>query len=132
MINTGIITKIEKNRIYVHFYKDSACSHCSSCATKDKMGNIFKFDVSNPENYKLEQEVTIELEDSTFLKFSFITYILPAIAMILGYYIFNLIGFSEIFSIVGSFVFLFISFLFLFIYDKRKTKEISNTIKLIK
>lgn len=131
MINTGIIKKIEKNDIFIHFYKDSSCAHCSSCSPQNKMGNIVKFSVPDSSKFKLEQEISVELEDSTLLKFSFITYIIPAIAMILGYIVLDRLNFSEGISILGSFLFLVFSFGGLYFYDKKRVRDVSDIIKII-
>lgn len=131
MINTGIIKKIDKDEITIHFYKDSACAHCSACSPDKKMGTTIKIHVEDTTKYVLEQEISVELDDSTLLKFSFITYIIPAILMILGYLILDFFKFSEIVSIIGSFAFLIFSFIGLFFYDRSRTKDVGDAIRII-
>lgn len=131
MINVGIVKKIENNDITLHFYKDSSCAHCSACSPSKKMGTFIKISTEDAHLYSVGDELSVELEDTLLLKLSFITYIIPPIFMILGYLLLNSLNFSDKICILGSFLFLIISFVALYFYDKTRVKEIDSSIKII-
>ncbi|MGL5657151.1 MAG: SoxR reducing system RseC family protein [Fusobacteriaceae bacterium] len=131
MISTGIIKKIEKNEVTIHFFKDSACAHCSACSADRKLGALIKISSDLASNYSVGDQISIELDDTILLKLSFITYIFPAIFMILGYFILNLFNLGEGVSIFGSFLFLVISFGILYFYDKKRVKNLGEDITIV-
>lgn len=130
MENKGIVTKINGNRISVKLFKSSSCSHCSACSESSKYGKDFEFKIDR----KVEKGdlVTLEIAEKDVIKAAIIAYIIPPIFMIIGYLLFNNLGFSEAKSILGSFIALAFAFLFLFIYDKFFAKKnIDEEIKII-
>lgn len=131
MINKGIIQSIYKDEITIKFYKDSACAHCSSCGGDKKFGNTIMINSDSAHKYKPGDEISIEINDALLLKLSLITYIFPAIFMILGYFFLNFFGASENASIFGSFLFLIISFIFIFFYDKKRVKKFGSDFSII-
>lgn len=131
MISTGIVKKIEKDEITIHFFKDSSCAHCSACSADKKMGTLMKIHSNLASNYITGDQISIEVDDSLLLKLSFITYILPAVFMILGYFILDMLNLGEGGSILGAFLFLVISFLCLYFYDKKRVKDLGEDIKIV-
>ncbi|MGL6063648.1 MAG: SoxR reducing system RseC family protein [Fusobacteriaceae bacterium] len=131
MISKGIIEKIEKNDITIKFYKEASCAHCSGCSNDKKFGSTIKLSASLVENYTLGQEISVEIEDILIFKLSLITYIFPAIFMILGYLIADFLGANEKNSIISCFLFLIISFIVLFFYDKKRIKNYGSDVKII-
>ncbi|MGL5123209.1 MAG: SoxR reducing system RseC family protein [Fusobacteriaceae bacterium] len=131
MISKGIIEKIEKNDITIKFYKEASCAHCSGCSKDKKFGSTIKLSSSLAKKYVLGQEISVEIEDILILKLSLITYIFPAIFMILGYLVSDFLGAEEKTSIISSFLFLVVSFVFLFFYDKKRVKNYGSDVKII-
>lgn len=130
MINKGIVTAVKKNQITVQLYKSSACSHCSACSEASKKGSTFDFTF----NEKVEKGdlVTLEISEKDVMKAALIVYVLPPIFLILGYIIAANLNFSEMQSIIGSFIGLALAFLILFLYDKFFAKKnIEEEIKII-
>ncbi|MGL4392049.1 MAG: SoxR reducing system RseC family protein [Fusobacteriaceae bacterium] len=127
MIKTGIIKKIEKDFILINFYKDNACSSCNVCSKDAKMSNTIKINTQENLNFYIGKEISLEINDNTILKLSFITYILPAVFMFIGYFVSeSIFNFSQNISILFSFIFLALSFLGLFFYDKKRIKKYGN------
>ena len=131
MHNKGIIKNIENNFITINFYKSTACSHCSSCSEKNKFGITISIDKPANFNKNIGDEINLEIEDRILLKLSFITYIFPALFMILGYFVSTFLGGTQGISIISSFSFLIISFFCLFFYDKKRSKYIKNDFLLL-
>ena len=115
MVNKGIVTKINGDTVAVRLYKSSSCSHCSCCSETNKMGSNFEFKIN--QKVELGDLVTLEISEKDVVKAAFIAYIFPPIFMILGYIVADHLGFSEMKSIIGSFLGLGVGFIFLAIYD---------------
>lgn len=131
MISKGIVQSVENNHATVKFYKDSACASCSACSGDNKFGQTLSLKLEEGTAVRAGQEITIEIDDGILLKLSFIVYILPAVAMILGYLLLHFLKFSEGISILGSFSALVITFIGLFFYDKKRVKDIGEDFKII-
>lgn len=126
MLNKGIIKKIDGNKIVVKLYKDTACSHCSGCSGDAKYGKDFEF--TTDMKAEIGDTVTFEISAGKVIKAASIAYILPAVAMIAGYFIGEKVfGFTENQSIVMCFVALILSFVFLYFYDRFVVKKRTNS-----
>ncbi|MGL4403206.1 MAG: SoxR reducing system RseC family protein [Fusobacteriaceae bacterium] len=131
MIAKGIIENLKDNHATVKFYKDSACASCSACGGESKFGQKISINLKENKKFRIGDEITIEIDDGILLKLSFIVYILPAVAMILGYLILDSLHFSEGISISGSFISLLIAFICLYFYDKKRIKDIGEDFTII-
>lgn len=131
MKNSGIVKEKEKNKITISMYKESACSHCNKCSDSAKITNNFTL-ISDREDIKVGDIVTFEMEDKQVFKAALIVYIIPLIAMFVGYFLGDRYGFSEGKNIGISFLFLVLSFLGIFIYDKKVVKNrMEESVKII-
>lgn len=130
MQNKGIVQKINNNTITVKLFKDSSCSHCSQCHGASKYGKDFEF--TTDKIVQIGDLITLEIAEKEVIKAAAIAYIFPPIMMILGYFISDSFGFSENQSILASFLFLILSFVALFFYDKFfAKKKVEEEIKVI-
>ena len=73
------------------------------------MGANFEFKIN--QKVELGDLVTLEISEKDVVKAAFIAYIFPPIFMILGYIVTDYLGFSEMKSIIGSFIGLGIGFI---------------------
>ncbi|MGL4980595.1 MAG: SoxR reducing system RseC family protein [Fusobacteriaceae bacterium] len=131
MIAKGIIQNLKNSYATVKFYKDSACASCSACTGENRYGQTISINLKENINFKIGDEITIEIDDMVLLKLSFIVYIFPTIAMILGYLILEFSRFSQGICITGSFLSLIVSFIILYFYDKKRVKDIGEDFKII-
>lgn len=130
MINKGIIEEIKNDHIKVHLYRDSACAHCSGCSSSSKMGSNFTFKYDK--NLTIGDIVTFEIEDSSLLNIAALVYLMPILFMMAGYFIGHKLGFSEGQGVLMSFLFLAVSFAFIYFFDKKRgEKLIDQKIKVI-
>lgn len=121
MKNTGVVKNVEKNKITLSMYKESACSHCNKCSDSNKITNDYT--IYTNENIQVGDIVTFEMEDSQVLKAATIVYIFPVIAIFLGYYLGSYLGYSEGKCILFSLGGLVASFIGIFLYDKLVVKN---------
>ncbi|MGL6100809.1 MAG: SoxR reducing system RseC family protein [Fusobacteriaceae bacterium] len=131
MIAKGIIQNLKNSYATVKFYKDSACASCSACTGENRYGQTISINLKESMNFQIGDEITVEIDDMILLKLSFIVYIFPTIAMILGYLILEFLRFSQGICITGSFLSLIISFVILYFYDKKRVKDIGEDFKII-
>ncbi len=130
MINKGIVRKVEDGLISVELFKDAACSSCSACSDKTCSLQTFKYKGNDLHESDIIQ---FEISDKKLLKLGFLTYIMPIFFMMGGYYFSsNILKFSEGYSILFSFLFLFLSMFFLFLVDKYNGDKFLKEIKIKK
>ncbi len=124
MLNKGIVQEVDGKNLKILVYKDSACSHCSSCSEGNRFQGEFEFQAEG--NVKKGDSISFEIEDKVVLNLAFLVYILPVIFLFFGYILSSKLGLSEGKRILSSFVSMFFSFVLLFFYDKSKGKQILN------
>ena len=87
MEESGTVIELKPNQIAVVLcQKTSACSHCatrSSCISGDDKGSM-QVDAHNPLNAQIGDRVTLATSSRVFLRSSFILYIVPLIALVVG------------------------------------------------
>lgn len=126
MESKGIVTKINGNNITVKLYKEAACLHCSVCQGEKKFSKNFQF--FTEQEVSIGDIITFSIEGSKVAKVALIVYILPLIGMFVGYFFASLVlKWEEDKSALMSFVFLVISFVLLFLYDKLYRKKYTNS-----
>ena len=91
-----------------------SCQHNGSCGVSS-LAKVFKFNKNNvlklKNTIKAKQDdwVEIAIDDSVILKSSFLVYLLPLLALVLGALILNAIFKTEMASIIGAAIGVFIS-----------------------
>lgn len=140
MKEIGEIKRIEGDSICIETPRKTLCQSCHN--TSCGVGSISRafnqranqFWVKNSAKFTKGSQVEIEIDDSTFLKASFIMYGLPMLALVVfalvGHYLDKLLGFFEIFTIILA-LFGFFSSLFMIRYSlKRRNLSISTLVRL--
>lgn len=87
MEEAGTVIELKPNQIaVVRCQKGSACQHCvskSSCLSGEQTGTM-QVDAHNPLNAKVGDRVRLVTSSRVFLRSSFILYIVPLIALVVG------------------------------------------------
>ena len=83
MREKAIVVAYKGNKAQVEILRSSACDNCKGCAVGTK-NKTFRVWVNNPLNAEIGQRVEIELESSIFLSATFIAYIVPLLAFLIG------------------------------------------------
>ncbi len=102
MERVGLIVEKKGETAMVAMRRHEACKKCGGCGgfinvdDKDKE----KFEVKNPINAKEGQLVNVEVDDAQMLRFSFVLYMLPVIALLVG--VFGGIAFDRLFNYRGD------------------------------
>lgn len=95
MEESGTIVELKANQIAVVLcQKTSACNHCvskSSCISGDDKGSM-QVDAHNPLDAKIGDRVKLVTSSRVFLRSSFLLYIVPLIALVIGAVIGQTVG----------------------------------------
>ena len=109
MIKSGIVDSIENSKITIKIERDSSCGDncamCNACPGKEMFITTY-----TKENFNVGDYVRLETNTSLILLSAFLVYILPIILLIVGY---------VIISLYFGLALMVISFIILFIYDKK-------------
>ncbi len=127
MEGSGRVLEIKKDKLQVMMFKESSCAHCSGCGEASK--NLREIELTYDENeYTIEvgDIVTFQLADAKVLKIGFLIYVVPILALIIGYYVGTKLGYSEKGSALASIIFMGLSFVGIHTYDKYVIKEKVN------
>ena len=115
MIKTGKVLAVNNNTITVFSEECIDCKGCPACSSRKPKSTTLTFECSLelfPGDF-----ISFEISDNEFLKFSFLIYTIPLIFFFCGYFTGNYFFKSEGLKILSSFIFLAISFVFIFLYD---------------
>lgn len=83
----GIIRKINGKKAVVHVQQTSACAHCKSKASCDVSKRAMLIEVANNLGAKEGDFVELSVPEGTVLKLSFMIYMMPIIALIIGAFV---------------------------------------------
>jgi positive regulator of sigma E activity len=132
-----IIKKISDNKVLVGILMEE--TSCKDCKEKGACGiKVFKTEYPDVEMFcnipvNVGDEVVFSQKANYSLLASFLIFILPLIMMIVGYYIFgNIFEMDESYRIIGSFLFLSISFVFTYFVSKFLSKKSTQNMYVIR
>lgn len=130
MKNKGIIRKINENIVDIEIYKDFECVNCSKCNSKSN--SIKSFSLLSSNNLSIGDIVEFEISNRDILIYSSFIYAVPTIFMFGGYGLASFFKQNEILKILSCFLGLFLSFIFIYIFDKIKGKKLIDNINITK
>lgn len=115
----GIVTEIKNNQMKIELINTS---NCDACSTKDfcKSGKLNFIQTKYESNYKVGDEVVIEVFGKDVLKLVLLLYGIPVIILLATLFVvyFSVDIKKEIYSILASFSLVGIYYLFLSFYLK--------------
>lgn len=127
----GLITKVLKNSVVISITDSHECDGCTACSHGKSKCDIIEIETSD--FFEVGNHVTVEIEDSIYVKGAFLVYLFPLIMFFLGYILAAILKTSENIRIISSFVFLFFSGLISFFIDRFYAKKfLSKSYKLFK
>ena len=108
MIEQGTVTEIlADGRAKVNFKSGRECVKCGACFKNGEQGYV---EALNGTGAKKGDTVRVEIPPQKVLQATFLLFIIPPVALIAGYFVAG---------ILSSFVMFFLSFLLLYLYDRR-------------
>lgn len=120
MERVGLVVGEEENDLArVQFRRHSLCEKCGQCRGQDEVTQ----EVKNPIGAEEGDWVLVKVEDRSLVGASLTLYLLPLLALVLGYYVGFSLGGSETWGIGGGFFFMGLFYLMLRLRDKTLEKE---------
>jgi sigma-E factor negative regulatory protein RseC len=120
MRENGVIVSKHGNWVTVLLTKGEKCEGCSACSAYGKNSRGIK--ARNDIDAEVGDSVEVEISPKQVIGLSFLMFIFPVVAMIVGYFIGTRAGENlglkdESSGILGALVLLIISFIFIKIYN---------------
>jgi sigma-E factor negative regulatory protein RseC len=136
MIETGVVKKIEKDLAWVTMIKGEQCAGCTACKAFGE--GSFELVALNEPGAKTGENVEVEINPRQVIKHSTIVFLLPVLALIIGYFLGNSyltqIGLSlEAAGIIGSLGLMILTFFAIVGYDRMisKTQQVNARISRV-
>lgn len=85
MQQTGTVVAQKGNMVLVRFVRSKACAHCGACLSLSD--GLAETEIPNTLGAKPGDVVEIELHAKSFIKASFLAYIVPLLALLAGVFI---------------------------------------------
>jgi sigma-E factor negative regulatory protein RseC len=124
----GVVVSVAGDTATVKIAANKSCEKCGICKRVSSSEMIVDAYMSRPV-FKGEK-VVVAIKPGTIVKSATILYILPLVALVAGYYVgkfaasaLDLSIKGELFPAALSFVFLFLSFIPIRLYDRRKRSD---------
>ncbi|TQV84990.1 SoxR reducing system RseC family protein [Aliikangiella coralliicola] len=135
---TGLVTKIENDIVWVNTQSKLACSSCkveSTCGNaileKYLSGKVFVSKIKNELGAKVGDEVIIEIPKASVTRASFIAYVIPLFGLIMGAVIGEYWLKSELASIAVSFFGLICGLAYISFYNRKQADNERYTPKMV-
>lgn len=127
----GIVIQIFDEKARVRTTKSSACEGCAAASfCHPEKGSEMIIEVINPINAKVGERVKIGLKPGVYLKASFLVYMVPIIAFIIGAIIGKELAASflhtkdpDLWAIIGGAVLLIPTFTLMRLYNRKIEKD---------
>ena len=124
----GVVVSVEGDTATVKIAANKSCEKCGICKRVSSSEMIVDAYMSRPV-FKGEK-VVVAIKPGTIVKSATVLYIIPLVALVVGYYVgkyaasaFDISLKGELFPASLSFVFLFLSFIPIRLYDRRKRND---------
>ncbi len=122
MEKIATVISADNKTALVQLMRASACGeNCASCGGCKGTHHTAK--VTNSIGAQTGQKVKVEMEGKSLIFISFLAYIVPLLALFLGYGISYFIWYNEILSDLLGIFFLLLSFVFLRSFDRKISRS---------
>ncbi len=130
LVETGRVTKIERDKVIIEVEKNSGCAECHVGCVADLDKSVRLVEANNPLGADVNQYVQVSIPNDSVLRASFVVYIIPLAALIagtlLGRYLGTRTGVKDIFEIFVGFACLGLSFFFVRYYNNIFKRQLKN------
>lgn len=125
MIRTGRVVQAKGNQLSVCFERPEMCQHCGACDHKKESF------VKLTGNANVGDRVEVDMPEGQLLRTSFVTYIIPIAALLLGMFLGKwLVGTEKGVALIG-FICLVLSLALVMLYDRYIRRSGNKTPKII-
>lgn len=124
MVEEGIVIEVYDGKAKVRAMRGTSCDGCASRAMcKPVDGTNVVIEVRNDLGAHIGERVEVAMEPRTFLKASFIAYIVPLLSFFVGGVVGKRIGGTDVWAALCGLLFLFLCYAGIWMYNKRALRE---------
>ncbi|MGB9682082.1 MAG: SoxR reducing system RseC family protein [bacterium] len=116
-VSNGKVVRKDGDMVDILVARSERCKSCGLCFSMGNDKILIRVKTDSP--VEIGEEVRIFTEDRYVILSAFILYIVPVIALILGYFLGSIFSNKEPFKIVSGFLFMGLAFIFNRFIDKR-------------
>ncbi len=125
MEKNGVVIEKNKEKATVRFLRHEACSRCGGCMTAYTKKDI-EVIAKNKINAEIGDYVEVTLEEESFLNVSFIPYMIPFIALVLGFAIGYFLHWAQIAYVFLGLTLMAVSFVMIYFYNQKLIRADNN------
>lgn len=130
MDHTGVVVAVEGKNIRIRFPRSKACAHCGACMS---FGNEYAETViENSLSATVGDHVQVELAARSFLKASFLVYVLPLLALLVGLAVASVFFQSDLVAAGIALIFAGVVFLLLKFFEPKFSRMKEFKLRMIK
>lgn len=118
MIQQGTVVDKKEDMLTIKFQRGSACGNCKGCSGKD---TCLTMEIKG--SAEIGDEVKVEMPQGQVAKASLLAYGIPLVGLFAGFLLGQLIGKSELASIIGGVIGLGASSLLMWMIDQKVIKK---------
>ncbi len=134
-LHEGKVVKISENTVHVEIVVSEACHQCKgkeSCMAFNSKERIIDIDCSNPQDFKIGENVEVKMDTSLGFKAVAYAYVLPVIFLIGGLVIGTQLIKQELIVVLISISILVLYYLLLYLLRKKINRKFKfNIVKKI-
>ena len=129
-VETGRVAKIVAGKAIIAVEKGTACSACHAGCACDLGKSVRFVEANDPLGVDVNQYVQLAVPNESVLRASFVVYVIPLLALIvgtlLGQYFGTRVGIENLFEVVGGFGCLGLSLIFVRYYNNIFKQNLKN------
>jgi len=130
IVETGRVVKVKDGKAMIEIARSSACEKChTDCGIKSGQRTML-VEVNDPIGVHEDQYVQLSMQSASALRASFIVYMIPLLALVvgalLGEYLGTTFGIRNGLEILFSFGFLGLSLIVVRLYNNRFKQDLKN------
>lgn len=130
IVETGRVAKIDVGKAIIEIEKGTACTKCHAGCACDLGKNTMVVEANDPIGVHVDQFVELSIPNESALRASFVVYVVPLLALIIGTlvgeYFGTALGIKNVFEILVGFGGLGLSLLFVRYYNNLFKQNLKN------
>ena len=130
IVETGRVAKIDVGKAIIEIEKGTACAKCHAGCACDFGKNTMVVEANDPIGVHVDQFVQLSIPNESAMRASFVVYVVPLLALIIGTlvgeYLGTTLGIKNVFEILVGFGGLGLSLLFVRFYNNLFKQNLKN------
>ncbi len=130
IVETGRVTTVADGKAVVEIERGTACAKCHAGSVCELGKSMLLVEVNDPIGVQVDQYVQMSIQTESVLRASFVVYVVPLFALIvgvlLGEYLGRILAIQNVLEILIGFACLGLSLIFVKVYNNIFKQNIKN------